>query len=124
MFDKNFRHIDDLMNYGELDGKFPPNDPAQPQGVTAIGRWQGNTVLAFWDRTIDKRFASNAAFVEPGEHTEAEMHEIAAREFPTLVGRMVPYAKEFVDGHENNAATVIDLLAATSTKRTVVHEVP
>lgn len=71
-------------------GGFCPPDPEQPQGVWRLTRAPGWTAIGCWDRTGDctHRKGSRSVFVAEGEHSEAEMLEIAAQHFPKVWARI------------------------------------
>lgn len=73
---------------GALDSTFAPPFVNQRDDVTALTHIHGWTVLAMWDRSIDKRPGSNAAFLVPGTHTEAFVWEAARAVFPQVVSRL------------------------------------
>lgn len=75
---------------GGLDCEYAPGGSDGPQklGVTALAHHEGWTVLAMWDRSVDKRGNSNAAFIARGEHDEGAMREIAAAAFPAVWARI------------------------------------
>lgn len=64
-----------------MDGKFPPEGD-QTEGIARLHHLNGCTVLAFWDRSVDKRPGSNIAFVAPGRLTFDEAVAAAKRNFP------------------------------------------
>lgn len=70
----------------QIDGGFCPRN-GQVQGeatVTVKNEW---TILAFWDRSVDRRPNSNSAFIERGAFTFDEMVARARAEFPTVWAR-------------------------------------
>lgn len=73
---------------GVLDGKYPPQDKKQPLGAATLTHHNGWTVLAMWDRSVDPRFNSNAAFIARGAHDFAEMLELAREHFPSVLARI------------------------------------
>ncbi len=75
-------------NYGEkLDGRFPPLGP-EKMGRATIHVFHGWTVMAMWDRTVDKRGACNSSFVAHGRHSFDEMVALAKEHFPTVWDRI------------------------------------
>ncbi len=79
-----------------IDGGFcpgsVPGDPwkrtrSEVEGEAAVHHVDGWTILAFWDRSVDKRGACNSNFVALGEHDFAAMCEIAQRVFPRVWNR-------------------------------------
>lgn len=77
----------------QLDGIFAPRLPQgrEDDTVAALTHVHGWTVLAMWDRSVDKRFASNAAFLEPGIWSESAMWWKAKREYPAQTHRMAAF---------------------------------
>jgi hypothetical protein len=81
-----------------LDVTFPPrmskpghsvsSRSVEDETIVVLEHWQGWTVLAMWDRSIDTRGASNAAFIAEGKHTHDEMWELARRYYPKIVARL------------------------------------
>lgn len=73
----------------QLEGKYAPRTvPAEDETQCRVfvrDRW---TVLAMWDRSVDKRGKCNAAFLAPGEHDEAAMWDLAREAFPKIVARL------------------------------------
>jgi len=74
-------------NGWSLDRKFCPNN-AQTQSSARLVHVDGWTVLAMWDRTVDKRWGCNANFVERGELSFEQMVEKAKESFPTVWERI------------------------------------
>lgn len=86
---------------GIIDGKYPPrvgpdrrrrpdqydSRPEVPQGQAALVHVSGWTVIAYWDRSQDKRGASNSAFAAEGECSFAELLEAARRQWPWVFER-------------------------------------
>ena len=68
----------------ELDSGFCPDDPKEPEGRAKITEKAGWTILAFWDRSVDRRMASNSAFLIRGSHTFDEMVTLSRNAFPTI----------------------------------------
>ena len=64
------------------------NENAQPQNRARVLHKDGWTIFAFWDRTADRRFASNGAFVAKGTHDFDVMCEIARKHFPSVWARV------------------------------------
>jgi len=82
---------------GSLDGTFPPHihkpgggyrEILEDETIASLAYWRGWTVLAMWDRSVDKRGGCNAAFVAEGEHTHAEMWALARQNYPQIVARL------------------------------------
>ena len=59
-----------------------------PQGVALVHHLNGWTALAFWDRTIDSRPASNSAFFAEGDYTFDQMVDMAKSRFAKRWNRM------------------------------------
>ena len=75
---------------GPLDGTYCvfPSAVREPQNRGRLVHRDHWTVLAFWDRTADQRYGSNAAFLAKGTHDFVVMCEIARRHFPTVWARI------------------------------------
>lgn len=72
----------------DLDGEYcPKTEPHQAEGLAKLHKIAGWTVIAFWDRSADKRYASNAAFLYKGDHTFEEVVAKAKEIFPTVWAR-------------------------------------
>jgi hypothetical protein len=71
-----------------LDRKYPPQNGSQPLGQATLTNHQGWTVLAMWDRSVDTRLNSNAAFIARGEHDFAAMMDLAREHFPRVLARI------------------------------------
>ena len=65
------------------------SDWAQPQNRGRVVQQDGWTILAFWDRTKDSRFASNGAFLAKGSYDFDVMCEIGKRYFPAIWARLM-----------------------------------
>jgi hypothetical protein len=72
----------------QLDGVFAPRGVNGRDDVATLTHVHGWTVLAMWDYSVDKRPGSNAAFLIPGTHVEAEVWRQAAAVFPSVVARL------------------------------------
>lgn len=70
----------------ELDGTFCPHE--QKQGHAKLTHESGWTILAFWDRTADKRSGSNSAFIAKGTFTFEGMVSLARRYYPGICKRV------------------------------------
>lgn len=78
---------------GGLDGGLcPQTDPRELQGRARLIVSDGWTALSFWDRTVDDRYASNAAFLAQGEHSFSDMIQIAAGSYPREYARITEAA--------------------------------
>ncbi len=99
----------------DIDGKAQPtcreetrhgktrwvSDPEEQEGPARIHHRKGWTMLSFWDRSVDKRFASNGSFVAKGEHDHNGMMDLAQEHFPELLGRLTaPLRPETGDHHD------------------------
>jgi hypothetical protein len=86
-----------------LDMRHTPPEP-QTQGLARLSvlRRGGETVtiLAWWDRTGDRRGNSNSALIVDRECTLAEMLAEGARAFPAVMARqtVAPYVEGMSDG--------------------------
>ncbi len=74
------------LGVARLDGEFAPKGP-QTEGRAALHHVDGWTVLAFWDRSVDRRHGSHSTFVAEGAHDFAAMVAIARARFPRVWGR-------------------------------------
>jgi hypothetical protein len=66
-----------------LDGLLPPEGP-EIEGVARLHHWNGRTLLAFWDRSVDQRGACNSVFALPGKLTFDEAVAAAKKAFPKV----------------------------------------
>lgn len=73
--------------YGHEDSGFCPPG-AQVQGVVNHVQVSGWSVVAWWDRSADKRPGSNSAFVAEGTFGELEMIAAAREQYPWVFARM------------------------------------
>jgi hypothetical protein len=73
--------------YHCLDATLAPPD-SQEERIATLSYLAGWTVLAFWDRSGDKRGQSNAAIVSPGIRTFEYMVELLRAGFPLIHGRL------------------------------------
>lgn len=79
------RPMNHWMN--RVDGFFAPRTAAfeeEPEGIAAVHLVHGFTVLAFWDRSSDKRGNSSSTFMVKGLHDFDEMVSIAREAFPSV----------------------------------------
>lgn len=67
-----------------LDSGYAPADSKQIEFRCKLTQKNGWTIIAFWDRTVDHRGQSNAAFVAEGLHTFDSIMELAEAKFPEL----------------------------------------
>ncbi len=73
------------------DGCFPPGyeDGAEPEGRSVIIYPRGEfTLLAFWDRSVDKRHGSHSVFLFPGLLTWNLAISEARKQFPEVMKRL------------------------------------
>lgn len=70
-----------------LDGKLAPADPQQREGRARLHHLDGWTVVAWWDRSADKRMDSNSALLVHGTHSFAAVLLTAGDAFPELLPR-------------------------------------
>lgn len=81
------------IDSGFCPGAPPASDPhrqftrPEREGEAALHHLDGWTILAFWDRSVDKRGKCNSAFAAKGQHSFAIMLAIAGAQFPWVVGR-------------------------------------
>lgn len=70
-------------------GLLPPYQAREKQveGLAQLAHIGGWTILAFWDRSVDKRYGCNSAFVFRGTLTFEETKAKAAAMFPKIWGR-------------------------------------
>lgn len=84
------------LDWKTLDGAYAPPKVGERQGAAALVHLDGYTVLAWWDRTGDRRFGSNSALIVDRECTLAEMLAEGARAFPAVMARQT--VTPYVDG--------------------------
>lgn len=70
-----------------LDGRLQPNDAGQVEQRFRVHHLADWTVLAFWDRTVDHRRNSCAAFLVQGSLAPEAALQEAWRAFPELQPR-------------------------------------
>lgn len=70
--------------YEVLDGTFLPVSKDQPEGESTFFHINGWTVISFWDRSGDSRFASNSAFLVRGVMTFEAACQRARERFPSI----------------------------------------
>jgi hypothetical protein len=75
------------IDVGYLDARFTPNDVKETEGVAHLTYIPDWTVLGFYDRSGDGRYASNSNFVVRGKHSFDEMVMIARAKFPSIWNR-------------------------------------
>lgn len=59
----------------------------EAQGVCALHHEAGWTAIAFWDRSVDDRGASNSVFMVEGIYDFDTMVEMAKEQYPTIMSR-------------------------------------
>ena len=69
-------------------GEYPGDEKHQPQGVPILTQVDGWTIVGFWDRTGDSRYACNSVFLAPGELTRQEVFTLAREYFPEIWERV------------------------------------
>jgi hypothetical protein len=80
---------------GKIDGRLAPQKRAprypnallEVEGEAAVHHIDGWTVVAWWDRSVDRRGGSNSAFLMRGTHTMSVVFLEAADKFPELLPR-------------------------------------
>lgn len=82
------RRIDGVYCPGTIPGQDYKRTRPEVEGEAALHHYvEGWTVLAYWDRSVDKRGASNSAFVARGVHDFATMLAIARAQYPHVLTR-------------------------------------
>lgn len=90
-----------LLPWTEIDGRLTPGQERRPnnrfmgvpfefqvEGHAALHHKDGWTALAFWDRTVDKRYGANSAFIAEGTHDFDSMCALAEEHFPAVRKRV------------------------------------
>lgn len=81
--------VDGRMQPGaSVDGRGQRWPRDETQGPCALHRKDGWTLIAWWDRTVDKRSACCSAFAAEGDHDFATMVALLAERFPWVASRM------------------------------------
>jgi hypothetical protein len=75
------------VNPEAIDSTFLPPLLPQVEGRGHLSHVNGWTLLAFWDRSIDRRGKSNSLFLARGIHTFEEMVNRCRAAFPTVWSR-------------------------------------
>jgi hypothetical protein len=84
------------LRRNKIDGVYAPvfglrpgynYDREQPEGRARLAYVSGWTVLAFWDRSCDRRGASNSAFLLEGHFDFAGALALARATFPSIFER-------------------------------------
>jgi hypothetical protein len=94
LWDRNLRRAYDACGFGwrDLDTYFclgvapgKPDCPSdQPEGAARLTHARGATVLAFWDRSVDKRRGSHSTFVIEGTHDFDTAKALTQKAFPRV----------------------------------------
>ncbi len=92
LVDQNGKHVKPTI-LKEIDGKYPNKSIREDEQDSTITHEQGWTILAMWDRSIDKRYGSNAAFLIEGTFTKDQMWEMAHTTYPKITQRLVARPK-------------------------------
>lgn len=78
----------------QLDAPYPPHaelkyvpPELQVQGLGRLSHVDGWTVLAFWDRSVDRRPGSHSTFVAEGAHGYDAMVALCRARFPSVWAR-------------------------------------
>ncbi|QSQ13879.1 hypothetical protein [Myxococcus landrumensis] len=71
----------------QLDGQLAPSDRTQQEGRACVHHIDGWTVVAWWDRGVDKRMGGNSALLMRGTHSMPEVLAAAGAHFPELLLR-------------------------------------
>jgi hypothetical protein len=86
LFDRQMQHYRDRDWLSYLDGALQP-EGNQVEGVARLHRWNGVTVLAFWDRSADKRSGSCSTFYLPWKLDFDQAVKAAREAFPQVWAR-------------------------------------
>jgi hypothetical protein len=85
-----------LDGLDSIDAKYAPRIKTSsgdlteaPQGHASLTFVNGWTILAYWDRSMDKRPMSNSAFAAKGEFTFEELLSAAREQWPWVFSRQV-----------------------------------
>jgi hypothetical protein len=93
-----------------IDGKYPPKtkDIRENEKESSITHEQGWTILAMWDRSVDERYGSNAAFLIEGTYTKEQMWQIAKIYYKQIVNRLkaAPLELESINDQNYNQPNV------------------
>lgn len=95
------RH-NNLVPWQEIDGALTPGNRAkslyavqdnyvesceQIEGAASLHHRDGWTALAWWDRSVDTRYGSNAALFAHGTHDFVAMMVLGRQHFPGVMAR-------------------------------------
>ena len=72
-----------------IDGVFAPHclTEYQPEGLYQESIVPPVRIVAWWDRSVDKRPGSNSALIGYGFYTAEDMVEAAIQQFPSVMNR-------------------------------------
>lgn len=90
----SYRH-NELIPWANIDGslchgadeKGDADIHRQVEGEAKLHHFDGWTALAWWDRSVDVRYGSNAALFAKGTHTFDDMIHIMRNWFPSIMAR-------------------------------------
>ncbi len=69
----------------------------QVSGKALLHHYDGFTIIAFWDRSVDNRSGSNSMFIVPGIKDFEETIEIAKHSFLQIFERFPFEVEQFID---------------------------
>jgi hypothetical protein len=72
----------------ELDTGLAPKRVREREGIAKLHVKKGWAALAFWDRSVDQRFQSNAVFLVKGATTAEEVIAAAEKHFAFVTKRL------------------------------------
>lgn len=70
-----------------LDGVYAPYDPHEREGLYLESTIPPVRIVAWWDRSVDKRMACNSAFIGFGYDSAEEILDDAVSRFPSVMSR-------------------------------------
>ena len=82
-----FKRIDGGFCPGAVRGDLYARSCPEVEGEAALHHVEGWTVLAWWDRSVDRRGACNSAIVARGTHDFTTMMEIGKAQYPEVLDR-------------------------------------
>jgi hypothetical protein len=115
------KNVYDLMRregiYPAIDGGFcpgsqtnpdgtvrrPERGPYQEEGWARLSHFQGWSILAFWDRSVDSRFGANSAFIEKDYWDFDAMVVRAKAAYPKVWTRFT-FEVQLYESHTNRRA--------------------
>lgn len=62
--------------------------PDNPDGRILFEQREGWTLIAFWDRSVDRRHGSNSAFLVPAIVSLEELLRLAREQWPQVMARL------------------------------------